>query len=114
QCGTALNIARGQWQISRVHAILGNGQAALFHGKQSLKICEDNHIGDFDLAFAQEAVARASFLIEDYDQWRKFIDSAHVAGQAIKKEEDRNYFFSELEAVRGMEGNNVPKESLFE
>ena len=32
QVGTRLNLARGYWQVSRVHAILGQGDAAYFYG----------------------------------------------------------------------------------
>ena len=35
-CGTALNVARGHWQISRVHAIIGNGESSLFHARTKL------------------------------------------------------------------------------
>ena len=68
QCGTALNVARGHWQISRVHAIIGNGDPSLFHANQSLSICNENDIGDFDLAFAFEAMARANAVLGDKEQ----------------------------------------------
>ena len=38
---------------------LGQGQIALWHAKQSLKLCLENGFGDIDLAFGYEAVARA-------------------------------------------------------
>ena len=58
--GEPVNLARGEWQVSRVYSIQGRSEPALYHARRSLQICKDNRIGDFDLAFAYEAIARAS------------------------------------------------------
>src|SRR5690606_16440823 len=60
EVGTPVNLARGEWQISRVYAVLGRAEPALHHARRCLEICEAHGIGDFDLAFAYEALARAS------------------------------------------------------
>jgi len=57
--GAPVNFARGEWQISRVYAVLGRGESALVHALRCLEICRANEIGDFDLAYAYEALARA-------------------------------------------------------
>ena len=41
QIGTPLNFARGDWQISRVYAILGQGENALTYAKSSLHHCKE-------------------------------------------------------------------------
>jgi hypothetical protein len=53
------NLARGEWQVSRVYTILGFAEPALRHARRCLDVCEANAIGDWDLAYAYEAVARA-------------------------------------------------------
>jgi hypothetical protein len=53
------NLARGEWQVSRVYTVLGLAEPALRHAQRCLGICEANGIGDWDLAYAFEAVARA-------------------------------------------------------
>ena len=53
------NLARGEWQVSRVYTVLGLAEPALRHAHRCLDICEANGIGDWDLAYAHEAVARA-------------------------------------------------------
>ena len=53
------NAARSQWQISRVNAVLGRGEAALYHAERCFELCTENAIGDWDLASAYEALARA-------------------------------------------------------
>ena len=39
--------------------------AVLFHGSRSLKLCLDNNLGGFDLAFGYEAVARAYAVLKN-------------------------------------------------
>lgn len=100
QIGTPLNFARGDWQISRVYAVLGQGENALNYAKSCLHLCIDHDIGDFDLAFAYEAAARAFAVLGDSDMTEKHLTLAKKAGEAIAKEEDKKYLFSELETIR--------------
>jgi hypothetical protein len=53
------NLARGEWQVSHVYTVLGLAEPALRHAQRCLDICEANGIGDWDLAYAYEAIARA-------------------------------------------------------
>ena len=53
------NLARGEWQVSRVYSVVGLAEPALRHAFRCLDICEANGIGDWDVAYAYEAVARA-------------------------------------------------------
>jgi hypothetical protein len=100
EIGTPLNFARGDWQISRVYAILGQGLNALFYAESCISLCMDHQIGDFDLAFAYEAAARAHALLRNLDEMNKFMSLANEAGNVIKKTDDRKYFFSELGTIR--------------
>jgi hypothetical protein len=101
EIGTPLNFARGDWQISRVYAILAQGENALTYGKSSLHFCIDNGITDFDLAFAYEAVARAYYILNDTNNVEKHLALAEEAGKAIKEDGDRSYFFNELNTITG-------------
>jgi hypothetical protein len=53
------NLARGEWQVARVYTVAGLPEAALRHARRCLDICEASGLGDWDLAYAYEAVARA-------------------------------------------------------
>jgi hypothetical protein len=54
------NLARGEWQISRVYTVVGLTETALRrHAQRCLALCEANALGDWDLAYAYEAIARA-------------------------------------------------------
>ena len=102
EIGTPVEFERGEWQISRVYAVLGLADDALRHANACLEICRKNKIGDFDVAFAHEAVARALALSGDRDRATSHVESGAAAAEAIADENDRDYYLSELDAVRGM------------
>ena len=54
------NRARSEWLLARVYALLGRGEPALHHARRCLAWCEEHDLRDWDLAFAYEALARAS------------------------------------------------------
>lgn len=99
--GTLLEFERGEWQISRVYSVLNRPQPALYHARRCLEICEKNNFGDFDIAFAYEAVARAYAVSGEKSERDKYIALAKEAGNNIKGEEDKKIFFSDLETVLG-------------
>jgi hypothetical protein len=98
EVGTELHQARGEWMISHVAAVLGRAEASLHHAKRSLKICEHHGFGDFDLAFAYEAMARASAASKDCKGYERYQVLAHEAGKKIAKEEDKKVFNDGLDA----------------
>jgi hypothetical protein len=102
EIGTPLEFERGEWQISRVYSVLNRPQAALYHAQRCLELCQANEIGDFDLAFAYEALARAHAVAGDDAQSREYIAKAEQAAQQIEDEGNREYFTSELSTVAGL------------
>ena len=99
EIGTALEKERGEWQISRVYSILSRYQPALYHASRCLEICTENKIGDFDLAFAYEAMARAYAIEKDEENCKKYIQLAKDAGEKIEDKGNKDYFFSEIENI---------------
>jgi hypothetical protein len=104
QIGEPVHFARGEWQISRVWSVLGKAEPAIYHAQRSLATCEANSIGDFDLAFAHEACARAFALASNTDGCKRHLALADRAGEKIVKDGDRKYFFGQLKTVPGYEG----------
>jgi hypothetical protein len=96
EIGTPLEFARGEWQISRVYAVLNRPQAAIFHAERSLGLCEANQIGDFDLAFAYEALARGYAAAGDAAHSKEYVTLAEQAAEQIEDAGNREYFLSEL------------------
>jgi hypothetical protein len=99
QIGEPVHLARGEWQISRVYSLLNMAESALLHAEESLRICEDNNIGDFDLAFAYEALARAYGILKDSTHLEFFRKKASAAADAIKDKGNKEYLLSELENI---------------
>ncbi len=102
--GDAVNIARGEWQISRVYAIMGRTESCLYHANRCMEVTLENDLKDFDLAFAYEAMARACNLAGDDVETAKYLTLAKDAGTQIEKKEDRDYFFSELHTIQPESG----------
>ena len=85
------NRARAEWQISRVYTVLGRGEPAVWHAQRCLEWCESAGIGDWDLAYAYEGLARAHAVsgTGEAGAWKA---KAREAGDAIADEEDREHF----------------------
>jgi tetratricopeptide (TPR) repeat protein len=96
---TPANLARGEWQVSRVYAVLQRAEPALHHARRVLEICQDNKIGDWDLGFAYEALARAYAVAGDAEQARAHTDQALAAAEGIAKNEDRELLLADLETI---------------
>src|SRR5687767_11503363 len=90
--GAPENRARGEWQCSRVYAVLGRGEPAIHHAKRCLELCEEHGIGDWDLAFAYEALARAHRAGGDEAAAGRYKALAREAGDAIADSGDREVF----------------------
>jgi hypothetical protein len=84
--------ARGEWQCSRVYAVLGRGEPAIHHAGRCLEICEENGIGDWDVAFAYEALARAHTAAGNRGEADRYKELARQADEQIADEEDREVF----------------------
>jgi len=99
EIGTPVHFERGEWQISRVYSVLKRSEPAFYHAQRCLEICKANNIGDFDIAFAYEAMARAYAVAGQKAECKKYLELAKAAGDQIKEKEDRDYFFSELKTI---------------
>ena len=95
--GTARNLARGEWQVSRVYAVLGRAEPALYHGRRCLELLEASGDGeDWDVPFAHEALARAYFLAGDGAAAQQHLGLARELGAAIADAGDRDHLEREL------------------
>jgi len=93
------NLERGDWLISRVYSLLNIPQMSLYYAQQCLDTCLKEKIGDFDLAFAYEAMARANAIAKSSEEASKYFKLAEKASEAIAKEEDKKYFLNELKSL---------------
>jgi hypothetical protein len=96
EVGEPANRARGEWQCSRVYAVLGRAEPALWHARRTLEICKANGIGDWDLAFAYEALARASAVAGEVADTGRYLGLAREAATRIADDEDRRLLEADL------------------
>lgn len=99
QVGDPENLARGEWQCSRVYAVLGRAEPASHHARRSLELCEQHAIGGFDLAFAYEALARASAVAGDGEACRADLARARRAADAVADPDDRRIVLEDLATI---------------
>ncbi|MGV2939933.1 hypothetical protein AB5I83_10110 [Mesobacillus sp. LC4] len=97
--GTPLNFARGEWQISRVYAILGRSEAALHHARKSEKLCRKHDLGEFDLSFAYEAIARAHALSGDAADQERYMNLALETAEKVETEANRSWLLKNIHSV---------------
>jgi hypothetical protein len=99
--GTGANIARGEWQVSRVYATLGRAEPALYHANRCLAYCETHAdaLEDWDLPFAYEALARANSIAGNQEEARRHVERARELGARVGDEEDRELLFKDLAAL---------------
>jgi hypothetical protein len=97
--GTPLNFARGEWQISRVYAIVGRAEPALHHANKSVELCVEQDLGAFDLGFAYEAMARAYAVAGDAAEQDRYLELALQTAEIVDKEENKNWLLKNIHAV---------------
>ncbi|MGO9342147.1 MAG: MerR family transcriptional regulator [Acidimicrobiales bacterium] len=99
QVGKPENVARGEWQVSRVYAVLRRPEPCLYHAQRVLDVCLANEIADWDIAFAYEALARAHAISGDPETARAMTERALDAAEDIKEDEDRKIVLADLETI---------------
>jgi len=97
--GTPANRARSEWQCSRVYAVLGRGEPALWHAQRCLGFCEREGIGDWDLGFAYEAMARAHAVAGDHDEAQRWLEKARDQAAEAAQDGDRKLLLDDLATI---------------
>lgn len=99
QVGGPENQARGEWQCSRVYSVLRRAEPAVYHARRVLAVCERHGIGDWDLAFAYEALARAHAVAGDTAESARWLAEARAAGDRIAEDDDRELLLLDLATI---------------
>lgn len=99
QVGQPENFARSHWQCSRVYSSVGRAEPALYHARFVLDICERHGIGDFDLAYAYEALARAYAVGGDSAESARWLAKARAAADEIAEQDDRDLLLADLATI---------------
>ena len=97
--GNEAHFARGEHLISRMAARIGEADLALHHARRCLELVENHpdRMEDWDLAFAEEALARAYAANGDFRSAREHVIRAREITENVADEEDRSIVEAELE-----------------
>ena len=97
EAGTALHEQRGEWLLSRVYSVVDLPEMAFHHAERCIKLTHEHAdlMKDFDLAFANECMARALAFKGEKTRALEYCHLAEEAGRKIKTEEDRKVFFDD-------------------
>jgi DNA-binding transcriptional MerR regulator len=97
EVGGPVNLARGEWQCSRVYAVLGRAEAALHHARRCVEIAETaEDRDDWDLPAAYEAMARALSVTGDAAGAAVWKTRATEALTDVADPEDRSVIEADL------------------
>jgi hypothetical protein len=91
-----VNEQQGEWMISHVYAVLENGDQSLYHAQKCWSITHQLNLAGFDLAYANEALARAYAALSDSEKMNQFFLKAKSTGVNIEDKKDRELFLSDL------------------
>ncbi|HLX35598.1 MAG TPA: helix-turn-helix domain-containing protein [Candidatus Limnocylindrales bacterium] len=97
---TIANLARGEWQCSRVYSVLGRGEPAVWHAKRCLALVEAaeqaGEAEDWDRAGAYEALARSHAVAGDRAEAEAWRDRAKTAIAKVENELDRGHIEDDI------------------
>jgi hypothetical protein len=96
--GTGANLARGEWQISRVYVTVGRAEPALYHAGRCLAYCEASldDIADWDLPYAYEALSRAHVVAGNQEEAKRYAARARELAAEVEDEHDREHLDEDL------------------
>jgi len=98
QIGTAVHAQRGEWLLAHVYTILEKPEPAMEHAQLCREITEKHQaeMQDFDLLYANEAMARVLALRGEKQEARRYKERASEAAETIADPEDKTIVMGDL------------------
>jgi len=88
----------GHWQVSRVHALAGRAEGAMWHAKRSLEYAAQ--LPPFYVGYAHEAIIRAALLQKDLPTWETHLRLSDACLNAIEDATERKMLEDDLISLR--------------
>lgn len=95
---TPQNRSIADWQLSRVHALAGNGAIALDYGNLSLDTAIETGL-PFYIGYAYEAIARANWVLGNLDDARTVLAAAYECLDQIPAQDEKALLRPDLEDI---------------
>ena len=106
--GEPVHWARGEWQCSRVYAVLGRFEPALHHAERCLELAAHYDLGPFDMGAAHEAIARSYRVIGDAARAAEHVALGRAESAKIADTEDRAILDGDLAGLRAPDDPVTP------
>lgn len=97
---TPKNLSIGYWQISRVYAVVGNGEQSLFYANRCLEVSLQSEIAPFYIGYAYEALARAYKILNQKEQSNEAYEKCLDVAEGIIVEDSKKMLLQDLEDIR--------------
>ncbi|WP_088042333.1 hypothetical protein [Bacillus sp. EAC] len=96
---TPKNLSIGYWQLSRVYAVINQGDSALLYAKKCMEISHASEIEPFYVAYAYEAAAREYLVLNQHNEsFEAKSKSLEYASQVID-EESKGWLIKDLNSI---------------
>lgn len=95
---TEKNLSVGAWLLSRVHAVAGRSEEAVYWADRSLQLAEKAGSEPFYLGYAYEALARA-YGPSDADRAQQYLEVARDQAASVDDAELRELLEQDLQNV---------------
>ena len=97
---TNQNMSVGYWQLSRVFAIVGDGQNSLKFANLCLDVSQNNDVSEFYLGYAYESLARAEMAKGNADKMDNYLKEANNICSNLVDKDEKDYLLADLKTIK--------------
>ena len=94
------NLSVGYWQVARIHALLGQADAARQYGQLCLRASLGEGTQPFHLAYAYEALARAENVAGNATKAKEYLQQARQASEKMSDLVARKQLLDDLATIK--------------
>lgn len=95
---TLINLSMGNWQVSRIYALLGKADEARQYARASLELSQEAGDFPFYIGYAFEALARSESVAGDYAKKDEYLKLARLMSDKITDPEAKKQLLNDLAA----------------
>jgi hypothetical protein len=93
---TPTNLSIGYWQISRVYAVVGNGEQALYYANRCIEVSIEAEVLPFYIGYGYEAQARAYKVLGEQMKVDSSLENAMNYVEKMVNEESKQMLMKDL------------------
>jgi tetratricopeptide (TPR) repeat protein len=97
---TATNLSIGYWQLSRVYAVVKNGERAKYFAERCIEVSEEANIPPFYIAYGYEALLRAYVVLGQFAEAEEAYQNAKDFTEKVVIEDNKDLLLKDLEELK--------------